>query len=75
MRMIPEHLIKCLDNVGFINEVQSRVSKSCNLNAAYNDVENEMEHYFGKRKFSDYATFRVILSRHNKKKLADKKSA
>jgi hypothetical protein len=28
-----------------------------------------MEHYFGKRKFSDYATFRVILSRHNKKKL------
>lgn len=66
MRMIPERLIKCLDQTGFIHEVKSRMDGKKTLIEAYNEVENDMEHYFGFRKFSDVSSFRVIMSRHTK---------
>ena len=66
--MIPERLLKCLDAKGFINEVQHRISNQKNMLQAYEELENEMQIHFGKRKYSDYATFRVTLSRETKKK-------
>ena len=68
MRMIPERLLKCLDAKGFISEVQHRISNQKNMLQAYEELENEMQIHFGKRKYSDYATFRVTLSREIKKK-------
>lgn len=69
--MIPERLIKCLDAAGFIAEVQHRISKSKNMLQAYEELENEMQLFLGKRKFSDYTSFRVILYRQKKKKFND----
>ena len=66
--MIPERLLKCLDAKGFISEVQHRISNQKNMLQAYEELENEMQIHFGKRKYSDYATFRVTLSREIKKK-------
>jgi hypothetical protein len=66
--MIPERLLKCLDAKGFISEVQHRISNKKNMLQAYEELENEMQIHFGKRKYSDYATFRVTLSRETKKK-------
>lgn len=66
--MVPEKLLKCLDARGFINEVKSRQSSRVTLREAYTSVESDMETYFGKRKFSDFQSFRVVQSRHNRKK-------
>lgn len=66
--MIPERLLKCLEAKGFISEVQHRISNQKNMLQAYEELENEMQIHFGKRKYSDYATFRVTLSRETKKK-------
>lgn len=68
MVLIPEQLLKCLDYKGFIREVQDRIGPTKNQFNAYEDVEADMEKYFGKRKFKDYATFRVIQTRNNKNK-------
>ena len=68
MRTIPERLLKCLEAKGLISEVQHRISNQKNMLQAYEELENEMQIHFGKRKYSDYATFRVTLSRETKKK-------
>lgn len=67
MRLIPERLIKCLENPGFIREVRDRMNSSKNKFNAYEDVEADMERYFGRRKFKDFASFRVIETRFNAK--------
>ena len=72
MRMIPERLIKCLDYMGFINEVKSRMDGKKTLLQAYNEVEEDMEHYFGFRKFSDISSFRTIMSRKSNKRKTNK---
>lgn len=68
MRMIPERMIKCLDYMGFINEVKNRMDGRKSLIQAYNEVEDDMEKYFGFRKFSDISSFRVIMSRKSRRK-------
>jgi hypothetical protein len=68
MCLIPERLLKCLDQVGFINEVKHRISPTVNQFEAYHELEHDMEKYFGKRIYSDYQSFRVIQARHNKRK-------
>lgn len=68
MVLIPEHLLKCLDSKGFINEVKRRTSPGKSQREAYYELEDEMETYFQKRKFKDFQTFRTLQTRHNKKK-------
>lgn len=68
MVMVPEYLLKCLDQRGFINEVKNRVGPSVRLFQAYEDVEYEMEKYFGKRKYKDFGSFQVVLFRDRKRR-------
>lgn len=68
MVLIPQELIKCLDTKGFINEVRRRTGPDKSQREAYYELEDEMETYFQKRKFKDFATFRVIQTRHTKHK-------
>lgn len=68
MIMVPEYLMKCLEPDGFIREVKNRVGPTKKLSQAYEDLESEMMRYFGRRKYSDFSGFQVILHRHNKRK-------
>ena len=51
-----------------IGDTSNARSNQKNMLQAYEELENEMQIHFGKRKYSDYATFRVTLSRETKKK-------
>lgn len=68
MVLVPEYLPKCLVTEGFINEVRSRISRFKTQREAYDELEEEMETYFHRRKFKDYQTFRVMQTRFNKRK-------
>ena len=61
---------------GFVREFWDRSKEYKTLKSAYEAVEQEHIELFGKRKYSDYNSFRVCRDRktketmlHNKKKL------
>jgi prephenate dehydratase len=69
MVMIPARLIPCNNTTaGFIAEFHHRLCSAKTQIEVFSEIEDELETYFGKRKFSDFQSFRVLLTRHNKKK-------
>lgn len=66
--MIEKHILELLEMDGFIARYWEFVCQYPTCYDAYEAVERQFELHFGKRKYSDYDTFRVILSRWNKRK-------
>lgn len=62
---IPERIAKLIDFDGFNGEVESRWGVHLTLEEAYESVERTFEHHYGRRKYSDYDTYRIM---RNKKK-------
>lgn len=66
--MIDKHMQKLLTVEGFIERYMEMLPDYWSGLEAYNAAEKQHEMTFGKRKYSDYDTFRVVLSRYNKSK-------
>ena len=58
---------------GFVQEFWNRAKKHKTLIAAYEDLEKDFEQTFGKRRYSDYNSFRICRDRKTKATLLHKK--
>lgn len=67
MVMIPKRVLKMVTQDGFIDFFYSIKKSYMTKVDAYEMCEEIHEQYFGKRKYSEFQTFNVILSRRNKK--------
>lgn len=66
--MIEKHYLQLLTVDGFIKRYLEMLCDYETCIETYNAVERQHEHAFGKRKYSDYDTFKVTLSRYSKSK-------
>ena len=66
--MIEQSALVLLTVEGFIARYYEVLPEWGNNVSAYNAVERQYEWYFGKRKYSDYESFRITLSRFITKK-------
>jgi hypothetical protein len=66
--MIEKHYLDLLTVDGFIRRYFELACSYPTMQAAYDATERQYELAFGKRKYSDYDTFRNTLSRWNKNK-------
>lgn len=66
--MIERQYLELLTVEGFIKRYWEMLPDYGNCISAYEAVERQYDWAFGKRKYSDYETFRVTLSRFNSKK-------
>ena len=58
---------------GFVREFWDRSKEYKTLKSAYESVEQEHIELFGKRKYSDYNSFRVCRDRKTKETMLQKK--
>mgnify|MGYP003132659114 FL=1 len=58
---------------GFIREFWKKAKHHKTLIGAYEELENEYKETFGKRKYSDYNSFRVCRDRKTKETMLHKK--
>jgi len=66
--MVPQRILDCFRSTPFfIETVNDQISSSKSVKEAFETLEDEIEKYLGKRKFSDFTTFRVLKTRHNKR--------
>jgi uncharacterized protein YktA (UPF0223 family) len=65
--MIEEHYLKLMTVKGFIERYWEFIGIYPSHEEAYNAVEKQYEMAFGKRKYSDYTSFRVVKSNYMKK--------
>jgi len=66
--MIDKYILELLTVEGFIKRYLEMLTDYGSCQHAYEAAERQYEANFGKRKYSDYDTFRTILSRHVNKK-------
>ena len=66
-------MIKIYSADGFIREFWQRAKDYKYLKQAYESLEKEHIELFGKRKYSDYNSFRVVRDRKIKETLLHKK--
>jgi len=66
--MIEQHYLQLLEVDGFIQRYFELMCVYPTAEASYEATERQFQSAFGKRKYSDYTTFRVTLSRWGKKK-------
>ena len=69
-----EEKIILLSADGFVREFWKRAKKHKTLIEAYENLESEYETTFGKRRYSDYNSFRVCRDRKTKATMLHKKS-
>lgn len=62
------HILKLHTKQGFIERYYNLLQDYPTNEQAYEAAERQHSNYFGQRRYSDYDSFRVILSRYNKKK-------
>ncbi len=58
---------------GFVREFWKRSKKHKTLIAAYEDLESDYQSTFGKRRYSDYNSFRICRDRKTKETMLHKK--
>lgn len=61
------HIMELHSKKGFIDRYYILIQDYPTYEDAYEATERQYKQYFGERKYSDYDSFRVILSRYNKK--------
>ena len=66
-------MIKIYSATGFVREFWDKVKEHKTLKSAYESVEKEHIQIFGKRKYSDYNSFRVCRDRKVKETMLHKK--
>lgn len=66
MEKYPKNILKLQTFQGFLEHYQKTLRFTRTYKQAYEETEDEHIKYFGKRKYSDYRSFKVMLS---KKKL------
>ena len=66
-------MIKIYSATGFVREFWEKVKEHKTLKSAYETVEKEHIEIFGKRKYSDYNSFRVCRDRKVKETMLHKK--
>jgi len=70
--MIKDKLI-LISADGFVREFWKRTKRHKTLIAAYEELETEYETTFGKRRYSDYNSFRICRDRKTKETMLHKK--
>ena len=66
-------MIRIYSATGFVREFWDKVKDHKTLKSAYESVEKEHIEIFGKRKYSDYNSFRVCRDRKVKATMLHKK--
>jgi len=66
-------MIRIYSATGFVREFWDKVKDHKTLKSAYESVEKEHIEIFGKRKYSDYNSFRVCRDRKVKETMLHKK--
>lgn len=66
-------MIRIYSATGFVREFWDKVKDHKTLKSAYESVEKEHVEIFGKRKYSDYNSFRVCRDRKVKETMLHKK--
>ena len=66
-------MIRIYSATGFVREFWEKVKEHKTLKSAYESVEKEHIQIFGKRKYSDYNSFRVCRDRKVKETMLHKK--
>ena len=66
-------MIRIYSATGFVREFWDKVKEHKTLKSAYESVEKEHVEIFGKRKYSDYNSFRVCRDRKVKETMLHKK--
>ena len=66
-------MIRIYSATGFVREFWEKVKEHKTLKSAYESVEKEHVEIFGKRKYSDYNSFRVCRDRKVKETMLHKK--
>ncbi len=66
-------MIRIYSATGFVREFWDKVKEHKTLKSAYESVEKEHIEIFGKRKYSDYNSFRVCRDRKVKETMLHKK--
>ena len=66
--MIDKKVLILISADGFVREFWHRTKKHKKLIDAYEELEEEFETNFGKRRYSDYDSFRVCRDRKIKKR-------
>jgi len=66
-------MIRIYSATGFVREFWEKVKEHKTLKSAYESVEKEHIEIFGKRKYSDYNSFRVCRDRKVKETMLHKK--
>ena len=69
--MIKDKLI-LISADGFVREFWKRTKRHKTLIAAYEELETEYETTFGKRRYSDYNSFRICRDRKTKETMLQK---
>ena len=64
MEKYPEDILNLQSFEGFRDRYYGYLSDSDNYKDAYETTENEYETYYGKRKYKNYDSFRVTLSKN-----------
>tara|TARA_R110002095_G_scaffold209678_2_gene196418 strand:+ start:430 stop:630 length:201 start_codon:yes stop_codon:yes gene_type:complete len=66
-------MIRIYSATGFVREFWEKVKEHKTLKSAYESLEREHIEIFGKRKYSDYNSFRVCRDRKVKETMLHKK--
>jgi hypothetical protein len=66
-------MIRIYSATGFVREFWEKVKEHKTLKSAYESLEKEHIEIFGKRKYSDYNSFRVCRDRKVKETMLHKK--
>tara|TARA_R110000824_G_scaffold80166_4_gene201827 strand:- start:6313 stop:6519 length:207 start_codon:yes stop_codon:yes gene_type:complete len=65
--MIDKHILILISADGFVRKFWEKTKHHKTFKSAYEDLENEYESLFGKRRYSDYNSFRICRDRLTKK--------
>lgn len=68
MTTIDPHLLRMMKPEGFVQFYFELLPYYDSCEQAYEAAERQYENAFGARRYSDYSTFKVILSRYQGKK-------
>jgi len=70
---IPFEILALLSPKGFEERFHNYCKKEKTYKIAYEKTENDFEKYFGKRRYTSYDSFRVVMQRKMKQSFNDKK--
>lgn len=68
MTTIDPHLLRMMESEGFVQFYLEILPYYDTCEQAYEAAERQYENGFGRRRYSDYQTFKVILSRYQAKR-------